>query len=172
MAALLENRNRFRAFLVARLGSEAEADDLLQDSLVRALRQADELRDETKLVPWFFRLLRHTLIDHVRARQSTARREQAWSEQSAGDGRGSEEERQVCACLAGILPALKPVPGELLRRVEFDGESVAGAAAALGLTANHASVLLHRARRELRTRLEAFCGDCTARACLDCDCGD
>jgi hypothetical protein len=37
-------------------------------------------------------------------------------------------------------------------------------AVALGLTANNASVALHRARAELRTKLMDFCGDC---ACLD-----
>jgi hypothetical protein len=42
------------------------------------------------------------------------------------------------------------------------------AAADLGITPNNASVTLHRARGELRTKLVEFCGDC---ACLDnCEC--
>lgn len=67
-----------------------------------------------------------------------------------------------------MLPTLKPMHAELLRRVELQGEPVAGAAAALGITANNASVTLHRARAELRTKLVDFCGDCQ---CLDnCEC--
>jgi RNA polymerase sigma-70 factor (ECF subfamily) len=67
-----------------------------------------------------------------------------------------------------MLPTLKPTHAELLRRVELQGEPVAAAATALGMTANNASVTLHRARAELRTRLMDFCGDCK---CLDnCEC--
>jgi DNA-directed RNA polymerase specialized sigma24 family protein len=44
--ALALNRERaaFRAFLVARVGSEAEAEDILQNGLLRALQRADEPR--------------------------------------------------------------------------------------------------------------------------------
>jgi len=45
------------------------------------------------------------------------------------------------------------------------------AAKALQMTANHASVTLHRARAELRKKLQEFCASCADGACLDCDCG-
>lgn len=69
------------------------------------------------------------------------------------------------------MNTLKPQHAALLRRVDLNGESVQDAAKALKMTANNASVILHRARKELRTRLEAFCGACADGACLDCDCG-
>ena len=56
-------------------------------------------------------------------------------------------------------------------RVEIKGEPVKEAAQRMGLSANNASVTLHRARKELRQQLETFCGECAAGACLDCDCG-
>jgi DNA-directed RNA polymerase specialized sigma24 family protein len=64
---------------------------------------------------------------------------------------------------------LKPTHAELIRRVELQGEPVAQAAAALGMTANHASVTLHRARAELRTKLLTFCGDCRCLTVCECD---
>jgi DNA-directed RNA polymerase specialized sigma24 family protein len=67
---------------------------------------------------------------------------------------------------------LKPAHADLLRRVELQDESVTAAAHALGITSNHASVTLHRARAELRRKLETFCGACAEGACLDCDCDD
>ncbi len=174
--ALQARRAEFKAFLAARVGGEAEAEDILQAGLLKALRSGHELRDQEKATAWFYRLLRRAVIDHYRARGSERRRTEALG----GLVTALEEDRAeaaafatgACGCLDGVVATLPHPRAELLRRVDFQGESVHSAAAALGLTANHASVTLHRARRDLRARLEAFCGDCTEGACLDCDCGE
>lgn len=170
-AALLERRREFKAFLVARTGNAADADDLLQHGLVKALRHAGDLADGDKAVAWFYRILRRALVDHARARGAARRRDDAWAAAAATEVPDAEAEKQICRCFAHLLPALKPRHAELLRLVELEDRPVAAAAAALGLTANHASVLLHRARAELRTQLVAFCGACAGTSCLDCDCG-
>jgi len=76
----------------------------------------------------------------------------------------------LCSCFAHLLPSLKPTHAELLRRVDLEGRPVSATAIALGMTANNASVTLHRARAELRKKLQEFCGSCANGACLDCDC--
>ena len=81
-------------------------------------------------------------------------------------------EAKICACLGSVVDTLKPQQADLLGRVDLNGESVQDAARAIGISANNASVTLHRARKELKTKLEAFCGDCAAEACLDCDCAE
>lgn len=167
-ATLLAHRQVFKAFLVARVGNEADAEDLLQNGLVKALQRADEINDGQKAVAWFYQVLRNVIIDHVRSRGAAARREDAWATEAVAETVDPETERQICACFEKLLPALKPAHAELLRRVELHGEPVAEAASALGITANNASVSLHRAKAELRRRLVDFCGDC---ACLDnCEC--
>lgn len=167
-------RDAFKAFLVARVGSEAEAEDILQNGLVQALHHADGVEDG-RLAAWFYRVLRNAIVDHYRARASGRRRHDALGEMIAALGediaaapRGWEP--QLCGCLAGVVETLKPQHAELLRRVDLNGESVQNAARALKLTPNNASVILHRARKELRVRLERFCGACAKGACLDCDC--
>ena len=167
-AKLLAQRHVFKSFLASRVGNEADAEDLLQNGLVRALSRADEVKDSEKAVAWFYQLLRNVVIDHVRSRSAAARREDAWATESITLADDTEADRQICACFEKMLPALKPKHAELLRRVELQGEPVAQAATALGMTANNASVTLHRARGELRTKLMDFCGDCQ---CLDnCEC--
>ncbi|MDP1581585.1 MAG: sigma-70 family RNA polymerase sigma factor [Candidatus Didemnitutus sp.] len=168
--SLLAQRPRFRAFLISRLGSEADADDVLQNSLLKAMRSAGNVNDEQKLTAWFYRLLQNALVDHVRSRSANARRDDAWMTDAAP--RDEEAEKTACACVAGLLTELKPRDAELLRRVELHDEAVAEVARSLGLTAGAASVALHRARAVLRKRLEDFCGDCAKGACLDCDCAD
>jgi RNA polymerase sigma-70 factor (ECF subfamily) len=40
----------------------------------------------------------------------------------------------------------------------------------LGITVNNLAVRLHRARKQMRARLEKFCRDCSTAACVDCTC--
>jgi len=167
-AKLLEHRNAFKAFLTSRVGNEADAEDLLQNGFVKALSRADEIKDEEKAVAWFYQLLRNVVVDHLRSRHAAAKRDDLWAADASTLANDPEAERLICACFERLLPTLKPTHAELIRRVELQGEPVAQAAAHLGMTANNASVTLHRARGELRTKLTNFCGDCE---CLDaCGC--
>ena len=173
-AALNGQRQSFRSFLVARVGSEADADDLLQNGLAKAVQRAGELEDATKLTAWFYQLLRHAVIDYYRTRAAGRRRDDALGLLAARLGgevtAPADWEPQLCACLGSVVATLPPQRAELLRRVDLNGEAVQDAARALKLTANNASVTLHRARKELRVKLEAFCGACADNACLDCNC--
>ena len=176
-AELHAHRTAFKAFLAARVGSEAEAEDILQDGLLKALKRAGELRDDAKLTAWFYQLLRNALVDHYRSRGSSQRRVAGLGETMAALGEDVADapkgwEPQLCGCLAGVVETLKPQHAELLRRVDLNGESVQAVARALKMTPNSASVALHRARKDLRARLETFCGDCADGACLDCDCAE
>lgn len=174
-AALNEQREAFKAFLMARVGGEAEAEDILQNGLLKALQHAGELQDDAKLTAWFYQLLRNAVIDHYRSRAAGKRRDDALGTLIATlreDVATPPDawEAQLCTCLGSIVETLKPNHAELLRRVDLDGESVQDAARALKMTPNNASVALHRARKELRVKLEAFCGACADGACLDCNC--
>jgi RNA polymerase sigma factor (sigma-70 family) len=176
IAALNSQRSAFKAFLAARVGNAAEAEDILQNGLVKALQRAGELRDDEKVTAWFYQLLRHAVVDHYRATGASRRRDDALGtlvtalEEDVATSRAFEA--KICTCLGGVVDTLKPQQAELLRRVDLNGESVQDVARELGLTANSASVTLHRARKALKTKLEAFCGDCAAEACLDCDCAE
>jgi RNA polymerase sigma factor (sigma-70 family) len=167
-ARLIERRAQFKAFLVSRLGNDADAEDVLQNGLVKALEHATELQDDTKLVPWFYQVLRRSIIDHVRSRHSAVARDQRWTEDMTA--LAPEDERAICGCVNSLMDDLKPRQAALIRRVDLEGESVADAASLLGMTPNSASVALHRARAELRERLEDFCRDCAKGDCLNCDC--
>jgi RNA polymerase sigma factor (sigma-70 family) len=48
---LLESRERFLGYVRARVSDPALAEDILQDSFLKALQKAPELRDEDRLVP-------------------------------------------------------------------------------------------------------------------------
>ena len=172
LATLLARRAEFRGWIATRLGgNHAEAEDVLQHGLIKALASAHTLRDDERLVPWFYQLLRHALVDHVRARRAVTQREERWTTESHALARdNAEAERILCRCLEPLIDTLPGDQAELIRRAELNNEPVKHIAASLGLTPNAASAALHRARANLRAKLVSFCSDCASGACLDCTC--
>ena len=75
---LLEQQPEFLGFLRRRLGSEAVAEDLLQQSLVRAVERYHSLKSDESVVPWFYRILRHAVIDYYRSHDAETRRDDAY----------------------------------------------------------------------------------------------
>jgi RNA polymerase sigma factor (sigma-70 family) len=172
---LVAERERFHRFLTARLGNATEADDLLQDSLLRALEKGSTLRRGELVIAWFYRILRHAIADYYRAQQKNrGQLDRLWT-----DLRAAEQDRVpapadwdtvMCACFEGLLPTLKPRYAEVLRRIDLRGEAKSDAARSLNITVPTLDVVLHRARTQLRERLEVFCGACSKESCLTCAC--
>src|SRR6516225_6584110 len=71
VAALVANHREFLRFVEKRVGSRALAEEILQDAFVRSMSHAEEIRDSA--VGWFYRVLKHAVIDHHRRRAAADR---------------------------------------------------------------------------------------------------
>lgn len=168
---LLESRRSFRSFLVARVGSEQIADDLLQDAFRKAVESPPQNHNSESVVAWFYRVLRTTLIDHYRASGTEKKRLEGMAE--ATDNRVppiDEIKAETCLCMRQLLPTLKPNYAQVLERVDLSEEQPEQVAQALGITRANLDVRLHRAREALRKSLVRVCGACSEHGCLDCSC--
>lgn len=169
--AALEQLATRRALVVrrvrAQVGAEADAEDIVQRALLRAAERLHTLDDPARLNAWFDAIVRRLVLDHHSAQARASRREHI-TETPPEPARAPED--GICACSLALLDTLPEAHAELIRRVDIHEDPVREVAAALGITANNASVRLHRARAALRDRLAETCGVHTMRACLDCDC--
>lgn len=167
VAILERDRARFVAFLRRRVGDEAE--DLYQQSLLRAVERLDELRDPANPAPWFWRVLRNAVADHHAARVARDARHAALR---ASGPEPPPVAATACACALGLLPRLRPEYAEILRRVDLDDERAVDVARDLGISPDNAAVRLHRARKALRDKLAGCCKVQSMRACFECTCAD
>lgn len=168
-AVLVRHHREFLAFLERRLGSSADAEELLQEAYARALEKGVPDDHADGLVAWFFRVLRNALTD--RSRRTAAERRSA--ERLAREPVPPDDPElrdAVCACLHDLLPALKPEYAHVVRAVDLEERPVAEVAAGAGITVNNATVRLHRARQALKRQLLRACGACAAHGCLECHC--
>ncbi len=166
---LVEHLAEFVAFARQRVGDPELAADVVQDSLLKALRTGGDAGKIQDAKAWFYRILRRTLIDLYR-RQDVRKRGAAVLEAELAATPTAEEERVVCGCLDRLIPTLKPEYAALIRQVDLQGQSPETVAAGLGLTRNNLTVRLHRARQQLKDRLETSCRMCAKHGCLDCTC--
>ncbi len=174
---LAEHRTAFRAFLLRRVSDEAVAEDLLQQSLMRAVVHHRALQKTDSAVSWFYRILRNAVVDYYRSRAAEARKVDNLLREivTAGDDQTPSMDDirpTICVCLDILLAKMRPTYAELIRRMDLQGEPAATVARELGVTTNNVTVRLHRARQALKGALEQACGVCTKHGCLNCTCGE
>lgn len=172
---ILNARAACLSFLRKRVGTAGVAQDLFQQSVLRAVERRSSLRRREDAVAWFCSILRHTLVDYLRKHAVEARGKQAYRQALMHSGHGKvppveEGAGNPCSCVYVLLPTLRPSYAELIRRIDLEGESSKTVAQDLAMTRNNLRVRLHRARQMLRERLVDFCGPCCERGCRDCTC--
>lgn len=167
----MDNHRRFLSFLEQRVGSRADAEDILQSAFVRAIERGGQLRNAESAVAWFYRLLRSALADYYRHSDAGRRALEAAAQEAAAGPDDPALRDEVCRCVLALLDNLKPEYASLIREVDLEHVAVGAAAKARGISENNASVRLHRARKALLREVQRSCGTCATHGCLDCECG-
>lgn len=167
--AILENFQTFVAFARKRVGDPHLAEDIVQDSLVKALSAENKPADEEDTVAWFYRILRRSIIDLYRRKDARTRALERFAQEFPEEP-VEEDERLLCQCFARLLPSVPPQYRELLSAVDLQGEDIGEVASRLGVTRNNLTVRLHRARKHLKDALTQTCQACSNEGCLDCTC--
>lgn len=142
---------RLRAYFRRRIGANAaDAEDLVQETLLSVHHRRDSYRPNLPLLAWVHAIARYRLIDHYRrqGRRREIRLEDA-AEITAFDI--ALDDRLDAD---RMLSALSPRDERLVRATRIEGRSVAEAAMDQGVTEGAAKVAIHRAMR----RLEALFG--------------
>lgn len=142
-------------------GSPDTAEDLVQETLIRAYRAVDRF-DGRHPRAWLLTILRNTWKNmNRRARPLFADDPEEPLNRAAArgaDGRTGAEEQVVDAGfdqqLAQALTDLAPIHQQVVLLVDVDGLSYQETADVLGVPTGTVMSRLHRARRQLRTRLE------------------
>lgn len=157
--------------LTRRLGSRADAEDFVQTALLKSLTRAGQLRDGTKVLPWFRRILETGLADHARRRASELRIRVRLAQDAATDSQAETDVQWlICQCLETALAAVKTEYADIVRRVDLEEIPLRQVALDLGIRPNTAAVRLHRGRRAVVRALRRLCRFCRLHWRLD-DCG-
>lgn len=132
-----------------------EAEDVVQDSYLRALRGLPSFREDARFETWLYRIVTNTAMSHLRRR---ARMGELWSERDDGGPEipaptELEEETVHRDALSRALDALPAGMRSVVILKDVYGFSCAEIGEELGVSEGAIKVRLHRARKRLKESL-------------------
>jgi len=153
--ALVERHSRGVFRLAFRMtGNEQDAEDIVQETFLRAYRQLHRYESRASFGTWLYRIAANCALDLGRARNRHPQTELV--EKAAADAgpdrllAGDEVRRTLTATLDGMSEQERTA--FVLRH--FEGQTIEEIAASLGLSSNAAKHSIFRAVQKLRRALE------------------
>ncbi len=146
---------RLRRFAAGLARNPADADDLCQAALERALVSRQQWQEGTRLDSWMYRIMRNIWIDTARAR---TRRDKTFAEEEAGltvGVMGNQEARVELTMVDRALQTLPDEQREAVLLVLVEGYKYAEAAAIIGCPIGTLTSRLLRGREALMIKLGA-----------------
>ncbi|HJW42581.1 MAG TPA: sigma-70 family RNA polymerase sigma factor [Rhizomicrobium sp.] len=144
-------QSHLRAYYARRIGRAAEAEDLLQETLI-AMHTRRETYDPTRLfTAWVYAIARYKLIDHFRR---TKRRAEDPLDDT--DTLFSASDAQAVEAMLDVTRLLSRLPErtqKLIRDVKIEGLSTAEAAARHAMSESAVKVSVHRGLKALGAKV-------------------
>jgi len=151
-----------RVFSIAlrMLGSRAEAEDIAQDTFLRAHRAIGDFRGEARLGTWLYGIASRLCLNRL---ASAPRRLERADDAAllrlpapAADAAGALERGELAAALQEAIAELPEERRIVVVLRDLEGLSYEDIAATLGLELGTVRSRLHRARNDLKAKLERF----------------
>jgi RNA polymerase sigma-70 factor, ECF subfamily len=164
-AALFERyHDRIYGYVLHLVKNPAEAEDLTQDTFLRAYERRDTLRNPLAVRGWLYQIATHLSLDRLRQRRPQVSMD---SEEGAarvapiasGSPSGLEitERKETSACVQRCLDFLPDNYRAVILLHEAHSLTAAKIADLLGVTVMTVKTRLHRARRKLQKIMEYGC---------------
>jgi RNA polymerase sigma-70 factor (ECF subfamily) len=156
--------DRIYRYLLRMVRNRAEAEDLTQETFLRAHRHRDSLRDPEAVRGWLYRIATHACLDRLRQRlpqvsmdteESTARIKPMVS--GLPSGLEITERRETSQCVQRCLDFLPDKYRAVILLYEAHSLTAAEIARLLRMPLTAVKMRLHRAHRMLQEVMECGC---------------
>ena len=157
LAAVERCRKRLWAHCYRMTGRRADADDLSQESIARAIERVDDLHDVAAAEGWLFRIATTVCLDHLRRERRTRALTELVDPVACDELAAAPDQPEAAALLrddvrlavVAALQHLAPKQRAVLLLHDVCGVALADVASTIGTNPNAAKATLHRARATL-----------------------
>jgi RNA polymerase sigma-70 factor (ECF subfamily) len=153
MTAWHQHEAELRSWLRQRLGNPVDAEDLLQDLFIKALRQGERFCTIVNARAWLFEVARNTVADRLRLTRETVE----LPVNLTADAEEAIAIDSLAACLPRVLSELSVEDREAITLCDLEGLPQAEYARLKGLSLPGAKSRVQRARKRLREQLTRAC---------------
>jgi RNA polymerase sigma-70 factor (ECF subfamily) len=161
--ALVEKHSRSAFRLAFRMtGNEQDAEDVVQESFLRAFRHLSRFEARADFGTWLYRIVANCSVEMMRTRQArqTRARMEPLDERTtvpAGDGPGPDrlaESADIKRRVAAALDALSPLERAAFTLRHYEGRTIDEISRTLKLGTSAAKHAVFRAVKKLRVELQ------------------
>lgn len=145
--------DRVYNFLRQMTGNQQDAEDLTQETFLRAYRSLKRFDPERSFETWVFAISRHVAASHFRRKRCTLEIEENDTFDDTCSPVVAAETTDTIAHLWTVARRLKPHYFQALWLHYSEGFEIHDVARIMGRTRVHVKVILHRARSQLAKRL-------------------
>jgi RNA polymerase sigma-70 factor, ECF subfamily len=171
------HHDRIRRYVLGMIRDPAEAEDLTQETFLRAYRRQDSLRDPDAARGWLYRIATHVCLDRLRQRAphvSVESEEGSRRAESAASPAPSAleitERKETSVCVQRCLDFLSDSYRAVILLHEIHALTTAEIAALLGVEEGAVKIRLHRARRRLQYVMAQGCAvSCDSQGVPACE---
>jgi RNA polymerase sigma-70 factor (ECF subfamily) len=172
-----QHRDGLFRYAQSMVRDRGDAEDLLQEILLRAHRSLGSLRAGEAMTTWLFRIATHTCVDHLRQRARRPAIDTGVDPDALDDAsddpitlQATIERREMSACVQRFLEALPDEYRSVIMLTELEGLTGPEVSDLLGIPLTTVKMRLHRARQTLQKALEAGCSlGCDERGVTVCE---
>ena len=165
MTAWQQHEHEIYRWLLKQSGNPADADDLLQETFLRAIRQQGRFCTIENSRAWLFEVARHLVVDQGRKQRTL----QQLPDELAMPVHEPDAVDSLASCLPRVLERLSQTDQDILKLCDLGGMKQADFAIQYGLSLAATKSRLLRARERLRQQLYQDCqvrlDDTTGRVC-------
>jgi RNA polymerase sigma-70 factor, ECF subfamily len=160
-AVLEKHQNQVYRYGLRMCGNEADARDVLQETLIAAYRNLGSFRGDARLSTWLYQIARSFCLKQRRRREGEPARHESLDDSArdlATDDSASDvrvHARQVSELIQAAIGTLPEDHREALVLRDVEGLSAEEAASVVGIEVGALKSRLHRARLALKERLAA-----------------
>lgn len=161
---LERHRQRITRYIRYLLHDAAEAEDLTQETLLRAFQQQNNLRDAASLEGWIYRIATHASLDRLRQRKRTSDRhidlpaeELPIIDRYQPSPFAVIQQSEMSDCVSRYVTELKDGYKAVVLLHDADGLTAEEISRLLGLPLTTVKMRLHRARQQLKVALNNAC---------------
>jgi RNA polymerase sigma-70 factor (ECF subfamily) len=157
--SLLIDRYKNRAFSMLKkmLRNEMDAEEVLQDSFLKAYSGLKNFREEAKFSTWFYRIVYNTALTRISAKRRQTENEMSsiddLPELKSNDDYESSEKKDVSKFISDTIEQLPPKYASVINLYYIDGMSCEEVSDVMNISVPNVKVILHRSRNALKDLL-------------------
>jgi len=161
-----EFSGQIRSYLLNKVRQTDDADDLLQDIFIKINNNLDGLKDEKKLAPWIYRIVRNSLADYYRrVNLDTSELNEETTASETADNGDDIYSACVSGCLKVFIERLPEKYREPLVSSDIDGRKQKDIAKELNLSYSGLKSRVQRGREMIKDMFV----DCACMSGGNCD---